>query len=65
MTFLQITKRFDEISKFDDSLGRSGAKEYKSYSSPQELSNEYLVAKFGFDTTDNESSKVTSSYIVR
>ena len=24
----------------------------------QKLSNEYLVAKFGFDTDENESSKV-------
>ena len=35
-----------------------GAKEYKSDRSRQELSNEYLVAEFGFDTAENEPSKV-------
>ena len=38
--------------------GGSGAKECKSDRSRQELSNEYLVAKFGFDTAENEPSKV-------
>ena len=33
---------------------RRGAKESKSDRSRQELSNEYLLAKFGFDTAENE-----------
>ena len=36
----------------------SGAKACKSCRSPQELSNEHLLAKFGFDTADNEPCKV-------
>ena len=32
----------------------SGVKKCKSFRSRQELSNENLVAKFGFDTTENE-----------
>ena len=36
----------------------SGAKEYQSDRSRQELSNEYLVAKIGFDTAENEPLKV-------
>ena len=35
---------------------QKGAKECKSDRSRQELSNEYLVAKFGFDTAENESA---------
>ena len=38
--------------------GRRGAKEYKSCRSRQELSNEYLLAKIGFDTAENEPLKV-------
>ena len=34
--------------------GLSGAKACKSCRSRQELSNEYLLAKFGFDTAENE-----------
>ena len=37
----------------------------KSISSRQELSNEYLVAKFAFDTADNESSKVCRKVVRR
>ena len=35
-----------------------GAKVCKSCRSRQELSNEYLLAKFGFDTAENEPLKV-------
>ena len=48
--------------KFDTNLlkywGRSGAKACKSCRSHQELPNEYLLAKFGFDTAENEPLKV-------
>ena len=37
---------------------RSGAKDWKSCRSQKTLKNEYLVAKFGFDTAENEPSKV-------
>ena len=33
----------------------------KSYRSRQELSNEYLLAKLGVDTAENEPLKVTDS----
>ena len=36
----------------------SGAKACKSCRSRQELSNEYLLAKFGVDTAENERLKV-------
>ena len=36
----------------------SGAEACKSRRSCQELSNEYLLAKFGFDTAENEPLKV-------
>ena len=36
----------------------SGAKECKSCRSRRELSNEYLIAKIGFDTAENEPLKV-------
>ena len=53
---------FDNLWKFakvlDESLlncwCRRGAKECKSDRSRQELSNKYLLAKFGFDTVKNE-----------
>ena len=38
----------------------SGAEVCTSCRSRQELSNEYFLAKFGFDTAENESSKVCS-----
>ena len=36
----------------------SGAKACQSCRSRQELSNEHLLAKFGFDTAENEPLKV-------
>ena len=52
----EIEKTLDDIlSKFE---GLIGAKIYKSCRSRQELANEYLVAKCGFGTAENESSKV-------
>ena len=49
-------KKCDEkLLKFCES---SGAKEYQSDRSRQELSNEYLIAKIGFDTAENEPLKV-------
>ena len=51
----KICKKFDEnLLKFCE---WSGAKEYQSDRSRQELSNEYLVAKSGFDTAENEPLK--------
>ena len=48
--------------KSDETLmnfwGRRGAKECKSDRSRQELSNQYFVAKFDFDTAENEPSEV-------
>ena len=40
--------------------GLSGAKACKSCRSRQELSKEYLLAKFGVDTEENEPCKVCS-----
>ena len=51
-------KKFDE--KFLKYWGLSGAKACKSCRSRQELSNEYLLAKFGVDTEENEPCKVCS-----
>ena len=49
---------FENAKKIDENLlkywGLSGAKACKSCRSRQELSNEYLLAKFGFDTAENE-----------
>ena len=54
--FANVCKKFDEnLLKFCE---WSGAKEYQSDRSRQELSNEYLVAKFGFNAAENESSKI-------
>ena len=39
-------------------LDSKGAKVYKSCRSRQELSNEYLLAKFGFDAAENGPLKV-------
>ena len=48
--------------KFDENLLKfcewSDAKECQSDRSRQELSNEYLVAKIGFDTAENEPFEV-------
>ena len=46
----------DNLLKFCE---RSGAKEYQSDSSRQELSNEYLITKIGFDTAEIEPLKVS------
>ena len=52
----KFCKKFDEkLLKFCE---WSGAKEYQSDRSRHELSNEYLVAKIGFDTVENEHLKV-------
>ena len=40
----------------------SGAKACKYCRSRQELSNEYLLAKFGVDTAENESIKVCLNF---
>ena len=53
---------FENAKKFDENLlkywGLTGAKACKSCRYRQELSNEYLLAKFGFDTAENEPLKV-------
>ena len=52
----KFCKKFDEdLLKFGE---WSGAKDYQSDRSRQELSNEYLIAKIGFDTAENEPLKV-------
>ena len=38
---------------------RSGAKDYQSGRSRQELSNKYLIGEIGFDTAENELLKVS------
>ena len=53
---MENAKRSDEILlKICD---RRGTKRCKSDRSRQELSNEYLVAKIGVDTAENEPLKV-------
>ena len=51
-------------TKFDENflkcLGLSGAKACKSCRSRQEISNEYLFAKFGVGTEENEPYEVCS-----
>ncbi len=58
--FLQKIEK--NTKKFDDFLSKiwdlSGAKDCKSCRSRKMLSNEYLDAKFGFDTEENEPLKV-------
>ena len=51
---------FDEIGLKFQML--SGAKACISCRSRQEPSNEYLVAKFGFDTAENEPLKVCQKF---
>ena len=51
-------RQFDE--NFLKYLGLTGAKACKSCRSRQELSNEYLLAKLGVDTEENEPCKVCS-----
>ena len=59
MVDFQVGEGPDDASKKRFSwFDSQGAKERRSDRSRQELSNEYLVAKFGFDTTVNEPSKV-------
>ena len=59
----KICEKFDEnLLKF---CVRSGAKEQQSDRSRQELSNEYLIAKIGFDTAENEPSKVCPLSVYR
>ena len=42
----------------------SGAKVRRSYrSQKKKLQNEFLLAKIGFDTAENEQTKVRSSYV--
>ena len=54
------TLKFDEyLLKY---LGLSGAKASKSCRSRQELSNEYLLAKIGVDTAENETLQITSDF---
>ena len=52
------------VKKIDETFlkywGLSGAKACKSCRSRQELSNEYLLAKFGVDTEENEPYNVCS-----
>ena len=55
MKFLNA-KKFDE--HWLNVLMLSGATACKSCRSRQELSNEYLLAKFGVDTAENEPLKV-------
>ena len=47
-------------AKIFEKIGLSGAKACKSCRSRQELSNEYLLAKFGVDADENEPCKVCS-----
>ena len=55
---LEIAKQLDAfLMTFS---GLSGAKVCKSCRSRQELSNEYLLAKFGVDTEENEPCTVCS-----
>ena len=49
-------RKFDEI--WLKVQGPIGAKARQSSRSRQELSNEYFLAKFGFDTAENEPLKV-------
>ena len=54
--FDKDAKKFGNIFlKFSVSIG---AKDWKSCRSRKTLQNEYLVAKFCFDTAENEPSKV-------
>ena len=59
-SFLQ--KMLKNAKKFDENFlkywGLSGAKACKSCRSRHELSNEYLLAKIGVDTAENEPLKV-------
>ena len=58
---LKINKNYVEFCKiWCNSLEKSqksGMAQRKKYRSRQELSDEYLLAKFGFDTAENEPPK--------
>ena len=58
----KLASNVENANIFDEILLKfcewSGAKEYQSDRSRQELSNEYLIAKIGVDTAENEPSKV-------
>ena len=56
-------KMFDEMQL--NFRIRSGAKACQSCRSRQELSNEYSLAKFGFDTAENEPLKVCQTLAKR
>ena len=56
-----MRKKFDEI--WLNVLLLSGAKACKSCRSRQEFSNEYLLAKFGFDTAEKESLKICQKVV--
>ena len=53
--WFKLAKKCEKIDEnFLNYWGLSGAKACKSCRSRQELSNEYLLAKFGVDTAENE-----------
>ena len=56
--FILAKKSDDFFLKFWD---LSGAKDCKACSSRKMLKNEYLVAKIGVDTAENEPSKIGGS----
>ena len=75
VNFRQRFGKFSEILKIklwtcekNDEIWRafwmlSGAKACKSCRSRQDLSNEYLLAKFGFDTAENEPLEVLMKWL--
>ena len=52
------TKRFEKLRKIAKFWKLRSREEYGTCRSRQALSNGALVAKFGFDTAENEPSKV-------
>ena len=62
ISFFIFEKKFDDfLLKF---WSLSGAKVCESCRSRQELSNEYLLAKIGVDTAENEPLKVTCKFAI-
>ena len=59
MVFLLDSKGVVEALFIVFQLDSKGAKVCKSCTSRQELSNEHLLAKFGFDTAENGPLKVS------
>ena len=57
--FENAKKNYEHLLKY---LGLSGAKACKSCRSRQELSREYYLATFGFDTAENEPLKVCQKF---